>query len=88
MNAGLILIQDGAQGQGCFVKETKIDLNERGIYPIFWPAFSPDLNLIETVWDRTKDYIERYYPEYHTLHDKAWACGEKSLGKLSALMSY
>jgi transposase len=42
---------------------TQVDLNERGIYPIFWPAFSPDLNPIATVWDRMKDYIERHYPE-------------------------
>jgi len=51
-------------------RETQDDLNERGIYLIFWPAFSPDLNPIETVWDRMKDYIERHYPEYHTSHDK------------------
>jgi hypothetical protein len=51
-------------------KETQGDLNERGIYPIFWRAFSPDLNPIETVWDRMKDYIKRHYPEYHSSHDK------------------
>lgn len=28
------------------------------------------MSLIDTVWDRMKDYIERYYPEHHTSHDK------------------
>ena len=48
MNPGLILMQDGAPGHSA--KDTQVDLNERGIYPIFWPAFSPDLNPIETAW--------------------------------------
>jgi hypothetical protein len=68
MNPELILMQDGAPGHSA--KDTLTDLNERGIYPIFWPAFSPDLNPIETVWDRMKDYIESHYPEYHSSHDK------------------
>ena len=62
MNPGLILVQDDALGLS--TKETKVDLNERSTYLIIWPAFSPDLNLIEIVWDRMKDYIKRHYPEY------------------------
>jgi transposase len=42
---------------------TREDLLERGIYPIFWPAFSPDLNPIETIWNRMKDWIAKHYPE-------------------------
>ncbi len=38
----------------------------RGIYPIQWPPFSPDLNPIESVWDDMKDYIEDYYLNYRT----------------------
>jgi ketohexokinase/beta-glucosidase len=68
MNPGLILVQDGAPGHSA--KDTKDDLNERGIYAIFWPAFSPDLNPIETVWDRMKDYIEMHHPDYHSSYDK------------------
>jgi transposase len=68
MNPELVIMQDGAPGH--FAKDTQVDLNERGIYPIFWPAFSPDLNPIETVWDRMKDYIKRHYPEYHSSYNK------------------
>jgi transposase len=49
----LLLIQDGAPGHSA--AETKEDLHERGIYPIFWPPYSPDLNPIETVWNLMKD---------------------------------
>jgi transposase len=38
-------------------------MRERGIYPVFWPPFSPDLNPIETVWNKMKDYIAKHYPE-------------------------
>jgi transposase len=54
---------------------TQVDLNERGIYPIFWPASSPDLNPIEKVWDRMKDYIERHLSKgchgYHKSYERA-----------------
>jgi hypothetical protein len=38
---------------------TQKDLYERDIYPIFWPANSLDLNLIKTVWNLIKDWIEK-----------------------------
>jgi hypothetical protein len=81
----LLLMQDGAPGHKA--AETKEDLRERGIYPIFWPAYSPDLNPIETVWNRMKDWIMKKYPDYHTSYDRlriavkeAWdAIGELEL---------
>ncbi len=38
--------------------------------PIFWPAKSPDLNPIETLWDRLKDYILEKYPQIHRSYPK------------------
>jgi transposase len=57
----LSFMQDGAPGHSA--EYTINDLRERGIYLIFWPPFSPDLNPIEAVWNRIKDYIEHHYPD-------------------------
>ncbi len=61
MNPGLQLMQDGAPGHTG--GNTRTELLERGITSIFWPPFSPDLNPIETVWNKMKDWISDNYPE-------------------------
>lgn len=43
------------------------ELQERGIYVIFWPPFSPDLNPIEAVWDIMKDWIQENYGDQEKL---------------------
>ena len=32
---------------------------------MFWPLNSPDLNLIETLQNDIKDYIQKHYPNVH-----------------------
>ena len=61
MNLQLSLMQDGAPGHSA--ASTRQELQDRGIRTIFWPAYSPDLNPIETVWNEMKDWIQDHYPE-------------------------
>jgi len=63
LHRGLIYMQDNASGHSA--KATIQALEGMGIKPIFWPAKSPDLNPIETLWDRIKDYIQEKYPQIH-----------------------
>jgi transposase len=40
-------------------------MRERGVIPIFWPPFSPDLSPIEGCWNRLKDILESLYPKVY-----------------------
>ena len=58
-------MQDGTPGHAS--KDTREELNNRSIYPIYWPAFSPDLNPIEAVRNWMKDWIQEQYPNNEQL---------------------
>lgn len=36
------------------------EMKERGIHVIDWPPYSPDLNPIEWVWNKMKDWLMEY----------------------------
>ncbi|VDB88702.1 Bgt-50962, partial [Blumeria graminis f. sp. tritici] len=58
MRPWLSVRQDNAPAHTAAI--TLEDMSQRLIQPIFWPANSPDLNPIEAVWNKMKDYIKRH----------------------------
>jgi len=60
---GLFLVQDNARGH--VARDTLAFIRERGLVPLFWPAPSPDLNPIKSLWDRLNDIIKEKHPEIY-----------------------
>ena len=54
-------MHDGAPGHSTATTRDEIDY--RDMMVIRWPAYSPDLNPIETVWKWMKDYIQKHFPD-------------------------
>lgn len=61
MRRELLFMHDNAPGHAAAL--TVQELADRGIYPIVWPVFSPDLNPIEAVWNTMKDWIAANHPD-------------------------
>ena len=57
----LILMQDNAPCHRA--QNTATEFDRLGISSMHWPAFSPDLNPIESLWNTMKDYIAMKYQE-------------------------
>jgi hypothetical protein len=45
-------------------------MKARGVVPIFWPPFSPDLSPIEAMWKRIKDILSLLSPEVHRSYER------------------
>ena len=60
MRPWLFVMQDNAPAHAS--ERTIKEFQERHIDPIDWPPNSPDLNPIEAVWDKMKDYVQERYP--------------------------
>jgi len=65
---GLYFQQDG--GPGHTAKFSMAYMADRGVVPIFWPPFSPDLSPIETMWKRMKDILSALDPEVHRNYNR------------------
>lgn len=43
---------------------------QAGVSIISWPALSPDLNPIETVWNKLKDWLGQHYPDHKCSYEE------------------
>ena len=80
----LRFMQDNAPGHKA--ASTRRLLEQAGVSIISWPAFSPDLNPIETVWNKLKDWLGQRYPDHKCSYEElrrrvqeAWEAIEEGL---------
>lgn len=59
-NPGL-LMQD--RGPSHSSMRTRTEPNQIMIFTMTWPAYSPELDLNENVWNQMNDYIEQKYSD-------------------------
>ncbi|VDB92987.1 Bgt-51444 [Blumeria graminis f. sp. tritici] len=59
MRSWLFVMQDNAATHTA--ASTMEDMSQRLTQPTFWPTNSPDLNPIDAVWNRVKDYNQRHH---------------------------
>ncbi|VDB83850.1 Bgt-50199 [Blumeria graminis f. sp. tritici] len=80
MRSWLFVMQDNAPAHT--EANTTENMSQRLIQLIFWPANSPDLNPIEAVWKRMKDYIQRHYSNLGggNEHTQDRLCNKGSMG--------
>ncbi|VCU39459.1 Bgt-50181 [Blumeria graminis f. sp. tritici] len=60
MRSWLSVMQNNAPANTAAI--TMEDMSQRLVQPILWSANSLDLNPIEAVWNKMKDYIQRHHP--------------------------
>jgi transposase len=56
-------------------------LEDNGIPTIDWPPYSPDLNPIEYIWARMKEWIHQHYPNLRDMGDS-----QEALDKLARVI--
>lgn len=54
------LIEDNSSIHSKAAADQEEERIKRGINKVNWPANSPDLNMIKTIWDYMKDSMSQY----------------------------